>query len=379
MGLLDNWFDQWNRAARDYAMAKEAPQAVSPAAGIPSLSQAMMQLPSAAPTTGWDATVSPQTSTMPTVAQQRPMPVAQRSAPAAAMPPMPTQQSAPQSQNVFASLGQNPLFLAGLTGLGGYGPGAGAQIAQQTRQGRMEQDAWQQQQEQRQRIQEAWGRLFPNGQPAAGHPLLKNVPPEILTLAQSMGPEEGIGFLGKYAMSKMMDPLKMAELQKTQAELFNLTNPGAVSAAKKAGEMQAEASNALPGVISDAQTALDVINQTRQHPGLSAGTGWSANLPSWSPRARGFDALVKQLSGQAFLASIQKMRGMGSLSDAEGKAAREASARLETAQSQEEFTKALGDLETLVRKGLSTAYAKAGQQQPTAPSANGGWSVRALD
>lgn len=379
MGLLDNWFDQWSRASRDYAMAKTPPQTVAPIAGMPSLTQAMTQMPSAAPLTGWDATVSPQANVP--GASPAPRPIAAAPQPPATPPQMslmPMQASPPQQQNVFAALGQNPLFLAGLSGISGQGWGAGAQIAQQSRQGQMEQAAWQQQQEQRQRMQDAWGRLFPNGQPVAGHPLLKNVPPEILTLAQSMGPEEGIGFLGKYAMSKMMDPLKMAELQKTQAELFNLTNPGAVSAAKKAGEMQAEATNALPGVISDAQTALDVINQTRQHPGLSAGTGWSANLPSWSPRARGFDALVKQLSGQAFLASIQKMRGMGSLSDAEGKAAREASARLETAQSQEEFTKALGDLETLVRKGLSTAYAKAGQQQPSAP-ATGGWSVRALD
>jgi len=377
MGLLDNIVDQWNRASRDYAMANTPPERVAPVPGIPSLTQAMMQMPAAAPMTGWDAKVSPSAQT-PTMAAQSPTAAPPPQAAPASMPqqtPMamgqPTQQA--QQPGLFDRLSVNPLFLAGLTGFGGYGPGTGAQLAQANQRGQMEQQEWQRTQQQRQRMQEAWGRIFPNGQPAASHPLLKDVPAEITTLAQAMGPEEGLDFLGRYAMSrnKALNPLQ-------QAQLYNLMNPGQVAAAKKSAEMQVEAQQQLPGAIADAETALDVINQTRSHPGLGAGTGWTSNLMSLSPRAKGFDALVKQLSGQAFLASIQKMRGMGSLSDAEGKAAREASARLETAQSKEEFMKALDDLEHLVRKGVQGAYSRAGQRAPAAPDTSG-WSLEAID
>lgn len=298
--------------------------------------------------------------------------------PQAATPaPMQTPVSAPQQSggNFFSDLGTNPLFLGGLTMLSGQGPSAGAQIAHEGRRGKMEQAQWQLQQEQRQRMMDAWSRVFPNGAAAGDHPLLKGVPPEIASLAQTMGPEEGLAFLGKYAMSRQQKPLNPLQ----QAQLYNLINPGAAAAAKKQAELQVEAQQQLPGALADAETALDVIQKTRSHPGLAWGTGATANLPSWSPRARGFDALVKQLSGQAFLASIQKMRGLGSLSDAEGKAAREASARLETAQSKEEFLAALDDLQTLVQKGVQGAYARAGQTAPAASPDTSGWSVRRLD
>lgn len=126
----------------------------------------------------------------------------------ASLPPFapfgaPTIGPTPQGgQNFFQSLGQNPLFLAGLTGLGGYGPGAGAQIAQQSQLGRMQQLEFDQQQQQRQRLQDAWGQIFPNGQPAADHPLTRGVPPELLSLAQAMGPEEGLRTLGNYAFAR---------------------------------------------------------------------------------------------------------------------------------------------------------------------------------
>lgn len=154
--------------------------------------------------------MAPQQPAMP---QQQPM----------SMPPAQPQQQQ-SSPGFFDRLAVNPLFLAGLTGLGGYGPGTGAQIAGENQRGQIQQQEWQQTQQQRQRMQDAWGRIFPNGQPSASHPLLKGVPAEVVTLAQAMGPESGLEFLGKYAMStnKPLNALQMAELQKTQAETRKL-------------------------------------------------------------------------------------------------------------------------------------------------------------
>jgi len=106
-------------------------------------------------------------------------------------------------QNFAQHIGASPLFMGGLTMLAGQGPGAGAQIAQATQQGRMQQVDWQQQQAQRQRMQEAWGRLFPDGQsPSMDHPLARGTPPELLSLAQNLGPEEGLKMLGNWQLGR---------------------------------------------------------------------------------------------------------------------------------------------------------------------------------
>lgn len=160
----------------------------------------------------------PQQQAAPTQQAPAPQPQQQMSFP---QPQQPEQQQQP---GFFDRLAVNPLFLAGLTGFGGYGPGTGAQIAQGNQRGQMEQQEWQQQQEQRRRMQEAWGRIFPNGQPAAGHPMLRGAPPELMTLAQAMGPEQGLPLLAKYAMSanKTLTPLEQAQLAKVQAETRKL-------------------------------------------------------------------------------------------------------------------------------------------------------------
>src|SRR5690554_5911292 len=81
--------------------------------------------------------------------------------------------------NFVGGLGANPLFMGGLTTLMGQGAGTGAQIAQATQQGRMQQSEFERQQQQRQRLQQSWESAFPGGQPNPEHPLLRGLPPDI--------------------------------------------------------------------------------------------------------------------------------------------------------------------------------------------------------
>ena len=60
-------------------------------------------------------------------------------------------------------------------------------------------------------------------------------------------------------------------------------------------------------------------------------TGEYARTPGTA--AADFAALNEQMQGQAFLGAIQQMRGMGALSDAEGKAAEAVTLLAETARS----------------------------------------------
>lgn len=108
----------------------------------------------------------------------------------------------PNVGGFVGGLSVNPLFMGGLTTLMGQGPTAGAQIAQATQQGQMQQSEFERQQQQRQRMQEIWGRVFPGGQPAQDHPLTRGLPEQILGLAQAMGPEEGLQFLARHTLQR---------------------------------------------------------------------------------------------------------------------------------------------------------------------------------
>lgn len=138
--------------------------------------------------------------------------------------------------------------------------------------------------------------------------------------------------------------------------------------AEAIGTGRGEARQALPGVLSSASETFDVINQLKNHPGLSEATGMSGLL---DPRnyARGTDAynfaiLREQAQGTALLAAVTQFRGTGALSDAEGKAGTAAVARMSAAQSKPAFIKALRDYNRVVRNGVINSYEKAGMQPP---------------
>lgn len=154
-------------------------------------------------------------------------------------------------------------------------------------------------------------------------------------------------------------------------------NVGAVEAEKLTGKAQAEAQNALPEAVSTAEHMLSTIKGVRTHTGRNdwGATGWGAVLPIIGngipgSEGRGFVGMVDQLKGQAFLDAFQRLKGGGAITDIEGQKATDAMARLDRAQSKENFDTALNDLEEIVRGGLARAKAKAagGAQQTQAPS-----------
>lgn len=101
------------------------------------------QLPqNAAPAQGMTPPGIPMPSGRPpmgTTGQEQPMPLGGFGAPNLGGPAMPMTQPRQQEQqgggfgDFIRGLGENPMFLAGLTTLGGFGPGAGAQIANASR------------------------------------------------------------------------------------------------------------------------------------------------------------------------------------------------------------------------------------------------------
>jgi hypothetical protein len=142
------------------------------------------------------------------------------------------------------------------------------------------------------------------------------------------------------------------------------------AAAKQRGEAQGTAQADIPRIEANAERALKTIQQIRSHPGKQYGVGLTAAsgyLPQTS--MRGFKNLVDQAKGQTFLEAFNSLRGGGQITEAEGAKATQALARLDTAQSQEDFDAALKDLEDVVVTGLHVARRKAGGSAPAASDA----------
>jgi hypothetical protein len=149
------------------------------------------------------------------------------------------------------------------------------------------------------------------------------------------------------------------------------------------GAAEGAAIAGAPGDIAAGETALDLLDQIKTHPELANATGFTsfANAIPGTPRY-GFQNLVEQAKSGAFLTAIQEMRGLGSLSNAEGQTATAAVTRMNTALSKEDFLKAVDDYEKIIRRGVERAKSKmappVGSANPNAVVVDG-FTIEAVD
>jgi hypothetical protein len=156
-----------------------------------------------------------------------------------------------------------------------------------------------------------------------------------------------------------------------------------MAAAKAKGEAIAKgdvaAAQALPGVISNAENALKIIDDmvgkqpvkdskgkviepgTAPHPGFKDAVG-----VTWKPGFRfvpgtdaaSFQAYQDQIEGSAFLEAYNTLRGTGSISEKEGAKATAARMRMKTSQSEDEYIKAAREYQDVIRQGVENARRK---------------------
>lgn len=105
-----------------------------------------------------------------------------------------------------------------------------------------------------------------------------------------------------------------------------------------------------------AQDAIGLIDKALVHPGLPTATGVSGTI---DPRnyirgtdAANFHVLLDQIKGGTFLQAFDQLRGAGQITEVEGKKGTDAIARLSTAQSTDEFKKALQDFRSVLDVGM---------------------------
>lgn len=186
---------------------------------------------------------------------------------------------------------------------------------------------------------------------------------------------------------------RVAVLEEQDARAKDPVFQQAMANAKATGEAIAKndvaAKQALPKIISDAQLALDVVDQmvgkqevrdtkgkliqaaTTPHPGFQDAVG-----ATWKPGARfvpgtnaaGFQALQDQVEGTAFLSAFEALKGGGAISEIEGAKATAARMRMRLAQDEKEYVKAAREFQDVVRVGVQNAQRKAGGGVAPAPA-----------
>lgn len=183
------------------------------------------------------------------------------------------------------------------------------------------------------------------------------------------------------------------DAKQKQDPVFQQTMAGAKATGEAIAKGTVAAQQALPGVITNATIALNVIDDmvgkqavkdasgkviqpaTAPHPGFQDAVG-----ATWKPgfrfipgtNASDFQAMQDQIEGAAFLSAFEALKGGGAISEKEGAKATAAKLRMKLAQSEGEYVKAAREFQEVVRTGVDNARKKfgAGGAAPAAGGAN---------
>lgn len=137
------------------------------------------------------------------------------------------------------------------------------------------------------------------------------------------------------------------------------------------------------GVVAAFDSAMDTLDRIENHPGKKTAVGFGGTSLSMVPGtdAAGFAAQLETFKAQVFLPQVQALKGMGALSDAEGKKMSAAIGALSQTMKPAEFDSQI----TIIRNVLKNAKALAGgnpmpmatpEPAPMPAPAAGGWSIK---
>lgn len=149
-------------------------------------------------------------------------------------------------------------------------------------------------------------------------------------------------------LKKETNELKRDELKLKIDEKKQKIEEKKTEVEKKENDIQAEASSSLESFDRTIKTIEDI----KSHPGLEAATG-ASSFVSIIPGtdAKDVSSLIETLESQAFTAEVSKMKGLGALSESEGKKLSASVANLDRGQSTEAFIKQLNTALSIFKKG----------------------------
>ncbi len=158
---------------------------------------------------------------------------------------------------------------------------------------------------------------------------------------------------------------------KTMMEMnpeFLAQKAGAIEGAKFGAKTQAQAQADLPQVVQQGEQTIKLVDDMLNHPGFNISVGAKSpvgKVASFIPGtdAASFDIASKQMLGKQFLQAFETLKGGGQITQIEGEKATQAMSRMNTSNSQEEYTKAAREFQDIIRSGINRAKQKAGVSQ----------------
>lgn len=137
---------------------------------------------------------------------------------------------------------------------------------------------------------------------------------------------------------------------------------------KKTEKLQKEETQ-KQGVAASFDSALETLDRIATHPGKKAAVGFGGTTLSMVPgtSAAGFASQLETFKAQVFLPQVQALKGMGALSDAEGKKMTASIGALDQKMKPSEFDSQVA----IIKSDLEKAKARVlgGSKPPAAPEA----------
>ncbi|EEZ6655109.1 phage DNA ejection protein [Escherichia coli] len=155
-------------------------------------------------------------------------------------------------------------------------------------------------------------------------------------------------------IARESNQLKLEELKQKQADVR-----------QKADIARADRQAAAQGAVDTFSTALDSLKEIEQSPGLSKAVGIRSAFPTVpGSDAANFEARLDTFKAQTFLPMVQSLKGMGALSDAEGKKLSDAVGALSPKMSEKAFRDSIGKIRNQLESKLSTVKKQFDYQEP---------------
>lgn len=136
-------------------------------------------------------------------------------------------------------------------------------------------------------------------------------------------------------------------------------------------KLDSERKDSVDSVVAKAEISRGLIGEIMGDPALASITGMiQGRIPPLSQAGTDLNVKIEQLKSRVFLEAFETLKGGGQITEREGAAAQAAMARLDRAQSTEEFVSALQELDGILQRGLSRVgapIAPVSQGQPALP------------
>lgn len=160
-------------------------------------------------------------------------------------------------------------------------------------------------------------------------------------------------------IARETNQIKLDELKQKQADVR-----------QKAEIAKSDRQAAAQGAVDTFSTALDSLGEIEKSPGLSKAVGVRSAFPTVpGSDAANFEARLDTFKVQTFLPMVASLKGMGALSDAEGKKLSDAVGALSPKMSEDAFRSSIGKIRTQLESKLGTVKKQFDYQEPVAPAA----------